>query len=370
VTVTPEQVGRPLPRLPSPQRISFPTEGWLRSLLRLALALAATLAVFAALIAALGENPLDAFDAMWEGAIGNKWIPNSGFNFGQTAMIASLLICTGLAAAIPFRARLWNVGGEGQLWFGAFAAIAIALSLPPNVAPWQAMAAAVAGATFAGAFWGFIPGILKATINANEVITSLMLVFVAIQIGNYAISTLFPSQSNQTESIPFTFELPNIWTGTLVTVGAPIAAGAAVLAWIVMSRTPLGFQIRAVGLNANAARMNGMSTGRVAVLAFTMGGAFGGLAGGIAVMGINGALISGFSANFGFIGIAVALVARLSPIWILPSAFLFAALRTGSNGLQATTGISTSMGEVLVATFVILLLAFRVIRMQYAEAAQ
>ena len=368
MTAAPEQVGRPLPRLPAPGRISFPAHGWLGALLRLVLALAATIAVFAALIAALGENPLDAFEALWDGSVGEPW--SNPFNFGQTVMIASLLICTGLAAAIPFQARLWNVGGEGQLWFGAFTSVAVALTLPTGMAPWLAMALTVAAATVAGAFWGFIPGILKATINANEVITSLMLVFIAIQIGNYAISTLFPSQSNQTESIPFAFELPNIWTGTLVTAGAPIAAGAAVLAWILMSRTGLGFQIRAVGLNANAARMNGMSTGWVTVLAFTIGGAFGGLAGAIAVLGINGALISGFSANFGFIGIAVALVARLNPVWILPSAFLFAALRTGSNGLQAATGISTSMGEVLVATFVILLLAFRVIRMQYAEAAQ
>lgn len=362
---TAPQVTGPIPPVPlPPKRIAFAGDDWPRALVRLCLALAATLAIFAGIIAALGTGPLDAFEALYRGSVGNK------FNFGQTAMIASLLACTGLAAAIPFQAHLWNVGGEGQLWFGAFTAVAVALTLPTSMAGWQAMTLTVAAATVAGAFWGFVPGILKATINANEIITSLMLVFIAIQVGNYAISTLFPSQSNQTQSVPFDFLLPNVWTGTLVTVGAPLAAGAAVVAWILMSRTPLGFQIRAVGLNPNAARINGMSTGRVAVLSFTIGGAFGGLAGAIAVLGINGALISGFSANFGFIGIAVALVARLNPAWILPSAFLFAALRTGSNGLQAQTGISTTVGEILVTTFVVLLLAFRVIRLRYAEAAQ
>lgn len=362
---TAPQVTGPIPPVPlPPKRIAFAADDWPRVLVRLALALAATLAIFAGIIAALGTGPLDAFEALYRGSVGNK------FNFGQTAMIASLLACTGLAAAIPFQAHLWNVGGEGQLWFGAFTAVAVALTLPTSMAGWQAMTLTVAAATVAGAFWGFVPGILKATINANEIITSLMLVFIAIQVGNYAISTLFPSQSNQTQSVPIDFLLPNVWTGTLVTVGAPLAAGAAVVAWILMSRTPLGFQIRAVGLNPNAARINGMSTGRVAALSFTIGGAFGGLAGAIAVLGINGALISGFSANFGFIGIAVALVARLNPAWILPSAFLFAALRTGSNGLQAQTGISTTVGEILVTTFVVLLLAFRVIRLRYAEAAQ
>jgi ABC-type uncharacterized transport system permease subunit len=361
-----EPVPQPVhPRTAPPQRrLALPRAAWLGSLVRILLALAATMAVFSGLIALLGESPAVAFEAIYEGSIGNR------FNLGQTAMIASLLVCTGLAAAIPFSARLWNVGGEGQLWLGAFAAVALALTLPAGMPSWLVITVTVAGSAAAGAVWGFVPGILKATINANEVITSLMMVFIAIQVGNYAISTLFPSQSNQTESIPHDAAFPTIWTGTLVTAGAPLAAGAVLLAWVLMSRTSLGFEIRAVGLNQNAARMNGMRVGRVAVLAFVIGGAFGGVAGAIAVLGINEALISGFSANFGFIGIAVALLARLNPAWIVPSAFLFAALRTGSNGLQAETAISTSVGEVLVATFVVLLLAFGVIRLRYAEAAQ
>ena len=334
------------------------------ALLRLLAALAATLAIFSALIAALGVNPLDAFSAYWEGAAGNK------FNFGQTLMIASLLACTGLAAAIPFQAHLWNVGGEGQLWVGAVAAAALALKLPDGLADWQAITLTVIGATLAGALWGFIPGILKATAGANEVITSLMLVFIGIALGNYAISTLFPSQSNQTESVPFDRLLPNIWTGTLVTAGVLLALGAVVFAFVLMSGTSLGFKIRAVGLNRNTARISGMSTGRVIVLSFAIGGAFGGLAGAIAVLGINGALVAGFSANFGFLGIAVALVARLKPLWIIPSALLFAGLRTGSGGLQAQTGISATVGEILVTVLVVLLLAFGVIRLRYAEAAQ
>ena len=114
-----------------------------------------------------------------------------------------------------------------------------------------------------------------------------------------------------------------------------------------MSRTTLGFEIRAVGLNQRAAQMNGVRIGRIAIFAFALGGAFGGLAGAVTVLGMNNALVTGFSGNFGFLGIAVALVARLNPIWVIPSAFLFAILRVGSNSLQVSTGLSPTMGEVL-----------------------
>jgi simple sugar transport system permease protein len=172
-------------------------------------------------------------------------------------------------------------------------------------------------------------------------------------------------------NVPNNTLLPNIWPNTLVTLGAAFAFCAAVIAWVVMSRTRLGFEIRAVGLNPNAARMNGMSIGRVAIVSFTLGGAFAGLAGAIFILGINGALPAGFNgSNFGYLGIAVALVARLSPAWILPSGFLFAALIEGSNGLQATTGLSITVGQILMAVFVLLLLGFRLIRFTYPEAAR
>lgn len=362
---TPQEAVHPAPGPPPggpPMAASL--RGRSSPLVRLLIALAATVAIFSALIAALGVSPVDAFNAFWDGSVGSK------FSLGQTVMIASLLACTGLAAAIPFQAHLWNVGGEGQLWVGAVAAVALSLKLPDGLPDGLAITITVLGACLAGALWGFIPGILKATVNANEVITCLMLVFIGIALGNYAISTLFPSQSNQTESVPFERLLPNIWEGTLVTAGALLAVGAALIAIVLMTGTSLGFQIRAVGLNRNAARISGMRTGRVIVLAMVIGGAFGGLAGAIAVLGINGAVVAGFSANFGFVGIAVALVARLKPLWIVPSALLFAALRTGSSGLQAQTGISATVGEILVTVLVILLLALGVIRLRYAEAAQ
>ena len=329
-------------------------------------AILATAVIFWILITALGASPGSAFNAMINGAFGGK------FNFGQTIMIASLLCCTGIAAAIPFRAHLWNVGAEGQMWFGAFSTLAVAFALPEHTTPVLFATACVIAGMVGGALWGFIPGVLKATINANEVITSLMMTFVAIELGQWATDGIWPQgASNQTRDVPVGALLPNIWPGTLVTLGAVLAVVAAAIAWVIMSRTRLGFEIRAIGLNANAARMNGMSISRVAIVTFMLGGAFAGLAGSIFILGINGALPAGFSlSNFGYLGVAVALVARLNPAWIVPSAVLFAALRVGSDGLQAQTGLSTTVGQILMATFVVLLLAFRLIRLTYPEAAK
>jgi ABC-type uncharacterized transport system permease subunit len=348
------------------RRRTAPSGGALRVALRTAVALAASIGIFAALIALLGSNPWDSAQALWNGSLGNR------FNFGQTVMNTSLLSLTGLAAAIPFSAHLWNIGGEGQLWAGAFVAVGVAIEMPGHLPSWLVVPLTVGACTVGGALWGLVPGLLKAAFNANEVITSLMMTFIAVSLGNYAIDTLWPQgASNTTAYVPDSSLLPSIWTGTLVTAGAPLAVAAVFVAWVLMSRTSLGFEIRATGLNPNAARMNGMQLGRVAILTFVIGGAFGGMAGAIYVFGINAALPSGFdTAHFGYLGIAVALVARLRPAWIVPSAFLFAALRTGSNGLQAQTGLSTTVGEVLVATFVVCLLAFGVIRLRYAEAVQ
>ena len=363
----PEQVASAASQLvdEAVRRLTLPPESRLRTTVRTVVALAATAGIVAAIVAALGADPASAFKALITGSLGTT------FTFGQTVMITSLLALTGLAAAIPFSAHLWNVGGEGQLYFGAFTAAGVALSLPHDLPHGFFAPLVVVAAAAGGAFWGFVPGVLKAAVGANEVITSLMMTFIAVQLANYAITVLWPEGAlPQTKYVPNGATLPNIWSGTLITAGAPLAVVAVLLAWLLMSRSALGFEIRAIGLNPNAARMNGMGIGRVTVASFVIGGAFAGLAGAINVLGMNSALITGFSGNFVFLGIAVALIARLSPAWIIPSAFFFAILRVGSSGLQVETGLSTSIGEILVATFIFLLLTFRVIRLRYAEAAQ
>ena len=345
-----------------PQPYGFTVRGVLRFLG----AIVATFVIFAVLVEILGASFDVALESVWDGAFG------SSFNIGQTLMIASVLACTGLAAAIPFRAQLWNVGGEGQMWAGAFATIAIGLNLPDGMSSVLGIAVCILGAVSAGALWGLVPGLLKATLGSNEVITSLMMTFIAIELGTWAIDGIYPQgSSNQTQSVPDHFLLPNIWPNTLATWGIPLAVLAALIAWVIMNRTKFGFETKAVGLNPDTARMNGMSVGKVAITTFTLGGAFAGLAGAIFILGINAALPAGFPLNnFGYLGIAVALVARLSPTWIIPSAVLFAGLRVGSDGLQASTGLSTTVGQILVGVFVVLLLGFRLVRFSYPEISR
>ncbi len=334
-----------------------------RQTLTAAAAFAATVGFMAALIALLGVSPLHAFSSIISGAVGNE------FNLGQTIMTTSLLVLTGLAAAIPFSARLWNVGGEGQLYFGAFTAAALGLTISPSVPHWLFAPVVVVGSALGGAVWGLVPGILKAVANANEVITSLMMTFIAVAFVDFAIVALWPEGfGQQTRNIPPAASLPVIWSGASIDVGAPIAAVAVAIAWFLMKRTRAGFEIRAAGLNPRAARMNGIRIKRVAAFTFATGGAFAGVAGAIQVAGIAGTLSSNFSASYGFIGIAVALIARLNPAWIIPSGFFFAALTVGSNALQADTGLAPDFGQVLVGVFVILLLGLHVIRLRYAEA--
>jgi simple sugar transport system permease protein len=328
-------------------------------------ALTATLIVLGGVFLALGADPFQSFDALLTGAFGNKFI------LGQTIMITTLLALTGLAAAIPFSASLWNVGGEGQLFFGAFASTAVALTVSPSLSPWLFAPLALFAGGAAGALWGFIPGVLKAALDVNEVIVTLMLTFIAILLCNYAITELWPQGASRgTRNVPEASELPNIWQGTPVTAGALVALVAVVVAWAIMARTRLGFEIRASGLNTRAAKLGGVRVRRAMVSSFALGGMFAGFAGAVAILGMNHALISGFSANWGFLGIAVALVAGLKPLWIIPSALIFATFQVGSGNLQVVVGLSPTVGQVIGATFIILLLAFHVIRMHYAEGAR
>lgn len=330
--------------------------------LRTAGALAGSLLIVALVVLLLGANPLRTFGVIVTSSLGSL------SRLGQTLMIATLLSLTGLAAAIPFTARLWNIGGEGQMFAGALAAAGAGILLPQGLPAPVFVPAAVIAAALAGAAWGAIPGWLRARFDASEIVTSLMLNFVAIQAASYAITEVWPEGfAPQTDYVADNAVLPVLWPGTRINAGLLLAVIAALGAWILMSRTRTGFAVQSLGANPRASRLAGIRTGRTTVLAFAYAGAFAGLAGAVAVLGIHRALVSGFSANYGFIGIAVALLARLNPLWVLPSAMFLAVMRVGSNSLQASVGLSPSVGEILVAVLIVLLMVTGVIRFRYAE---
>lgn len=325
-------------------------------------AVLASIGLMALIIVALGANPLDALTSLLRGALGSK------FGLGETLTISSVLMLTGLAAAIPFRAGLWNIGGEGQMYAGAVLATAVAFGLPAGVPHALHVTACLLGGVVGGAVWGFIPGLLKVRFGANEVITTLMLVYVAIYLVDGSISHWWPSRAQSTPPIPESAAAAPMIAGMSVTWASVAAVLAVPLAWYLLFRTHLGFEIRATGDNVRAARLAGIEPPRVRVLAFVVGGGFAGAAGAIAVVAISQALVSNFSGSFGYIGIAVALMARLHPVWMVGAALLFSVLRVGANQMQVSTGLDPSSGDLLVAVFVLTLMAFHVIRIKQLDS--
>ncbi|MDH4306404.1 MAG: ABC transporter permease [Acidimicrobiia bacterium] len=339
-------------------RRELPT--WVRTVV----ALGGTLAATAILVTALGASPIQVAKAIYTGSVGNS------FSISQTVITMGILIGTGLAAAIPFSARLWNVGGEGQMTFGAMAAAVLGIVLPETWSAWLLIPIVMVGAMLGGAIFAALPGWLKARFDASEIVTTLMLNFVAVNAAAWIIFDVFPEGFVQkTESIHAAAELPRPIEGWLLDVGIVAAVVAAVVAWFIVRHTRLGFSIRAIGANAQASRLSGIRTEKVTVQTFLLAGAFAGLAGALIVQGRDHALLQDFSANVGFVGIGVALVARLHPVAVIGSAALFAVLRVGSNSLQAGAGLSPVVGEMIIATFVVLLMVTGVIKFRYPEGA-
>jgi simple sugar transport system permease protein len=269
--------------------------------------------------------------------------------FGSTDALLSItlvrtvpLILTGLAVAVAFRAGVWNVGAEGQLYAGAVAAVWVGLEggfLPG----WLLLPAVLAAAGVAGALWALAPALMKLRLGVGEVITTLLMSFVAIYLAAYMVHGplqeprgVFP----QTGPIVEGARLPALVPGTRLHVGVVLALGAAVaLSWL-FRRTRLGFQMRAVGASSEAARIAGrIDTKRVVLAAFLGSGALAGLAGGVQVAGVTYALYEGFSPGWGYTAIAVALLAALNPLGILATALLFGALEAGAAAMQRDAGV-------------------------------
>lgn len=325
-------------------------------------ALAAGLAVMAAVVGALGKNPLRAAAAVVDGSLGNS------FGIGQTVQIWTILILAGLASAIPFSARLWNIGGQGQMYSGAIAAAALGITLPPSWPGAVVVPLILAASTAAGASWGWLPAWIRNRYGASEIVTTLMLNFVAVLGAAYVIRDAWPDRfAQQTEAVADNARLPVLIGSVRADISIVLAVAAALGLWVLMTRTRLGFAVRALGANRGAALLSGASESAVASAAFALGGAAAGLGGGVFVLGIHGALLNGFSAGLAFLGIAVALAAGLNPLRVIPVAGLFAILRVGSNNLQAGADLSPATGDVLIAVFVIMLMVVGVIRFSYGE---
>src|SRR5579859_8052952 len=282
-----------------------------------------------------GENPWNVFKILVRGAFGSR------YDLGMTLFYTTPLIFTGLSVAVAFQAGLFNIGGEGQLTVGALAAAAVG-AVWPGV-PWP-LAPLLAGlaAFLAGAFWGAIPGWLRARRGSHEVINTIMLNFVAAGLASYVTLYLLKNPASQNpETRPIG---PGYWIhqfgwfgGAPVSLALPLALVMAVLVWVVLWRTSLGFELRSVGQSEAAAQVAGIDPGRIRFIALAVAGGLAGMVGIGEVLGNAGKFKLGFSPEYGFMGIAVALLGRNHPFGVLAAALLFGALHKGAADLDLET---------------------------------
>lgn len=299
-----------------------------------------------------GENPWNILQILIQGAFG------SSYDLGMTLFYATPLIFTGLSVSLAFQAGLFNIGAEGQLTMGALAVTAVGIYFP-SLHPFMAPVIAGIAAFGAGMLWGAIPGWLRAKRGAHEVISTIMLNFIAAGLSSWV--TLYvmrnpESQNPETMAVSAAYLIP-AWSGF---DGSPVngtlwvALIAALLVWIFLKKTVLGYEVRAVGQSELAARAAGIPAGGIRILAMALAGGVAGLVGLNDILGNAGRFRIGFSPGYGFMGIAVALLGRNHPLGMVASAILFGALHKGSLNLDLETETVTRDFSLVLQGFIIL----------------
>ncbi len=314
----------------------------LNSLLYSLAALAAALIVSGLLLVIFGYEVQSALYHLFDGAFGSL------YHLGQTLQHAAPLLFSGLAVALAFRSGLFNIGVEGQLYWGALASALVGLwfSFLPMVLllPVTLLAGAVAGG-----IWGFIPGYLKAKTGAHEVITTIMLNEIAILATTFLTANYFKVEGpvDQTARLPDAALLPGLPFLEEVSLGILAGILVIILSYFLLMRTSLGFDLQAVGKNARAAEYGGVDSKKMIILSMVISGAVGGLAGSTIIMGQLERFVTYFSPGYGFTGIAVAVLGRNHPAGVLLAALLFGALEAGGMSLQLFTDIPTDLIDVV-----------------------
>ncbi len=320
---------------------------WHQPLLASAGAGVAALLLVAIPIASAGVPLGEAYRLMAAGAFG------SVFALSETLTRATPLMLTGLAAAVAFRAKLWNIGGEGQLYAGALAAVAVGSGALAGPAPLLVALVLLAGA-LAGALVMLGPAWLKMRFGADEVVTTLLLNFVIILFVQMMLEGPLqdPMGLGWPQSPPIVDEaaLPPLLARTRLHAGLYVALAAALAVWVLLNRTVLGFEMRAVGENQAAARFAGIAITRTMLVTALISGALAGLAGVGEVAGLKGYLTADLSPGFGYAGIVVAMLAGLSPLGVVVAAVFIAGVFVGADSMSRATGVSNYLADLVVAT--------------------
>lgn len=294
-------------------------------------------------VAATGGNAISAYAALWQGAFGGA------YQISETVLRSIPLIFTGLSVAVAFRAGVWNIGAEGQLLAGALAVAAVAALLPmwPG---WILMPVCIGAALAAGAAWGGIAAFFKVRRNVPEVIATIMLNFLAVNLVSALIhgplmeaARAYPESQQLPDKLTFARLLPP----TRLHSGLFLAIIAAVVVGIWLWRTVHGYRVQVTGQNARAARAAGFNVPRIIWDVFLFSGALAGLGGAVELMGVTGTLSDSFSPGWGYTAIAVALLGGLQPIGVVLAALLFGALDAGASAMEAQAGVSHVVVQVV-----------------------
>ena len=296
-----------------------------------------------------------ALGALWRGSFGNWYALTS-----STLVRATPLVLTGLAVAVAFRAGVWNIGADGQLLAGA--AVATAIGLAVGAAPgWVTIPLALCAGAIGGACWASIAAVLRTRFGVLEVISTIMLNFVAANLVGYLVRGPLQEPSHaypQSNPIPERMHLPMLIPGTRLHLGFALGVAAAVALWWAMRSTAAGFRVRAIGANADAARIAGqVDVARTTTRVLLVSGALAGLAGAIEVCGVTFALYENISPGYGYTAIAVALLAGLDPLGVLATGILFGALEAGALAMQREASVPSVVVTAVEAALVLLLLA-------------
>lgn len=329
----------------------------LRNSLPQIIAVLLALLVGAIVLAATGISPIEAYAAVLTGAFGDI------YGIGQTFTQATPIIFTALAFLFAFKGGLFNIGAEGQLLMGGLTAALVGISttgLPVFVHLPLALVAGAAG----GALWGFFPAVLKAKLGANEVITTLMLSYVAVGITSYMVTYPIkaPGMVPQTVLIATSAELPGILPPTQLSASFIIALISAGIVAYLLERTTIGYEIRAIGLNIKAAESGGISIKKGIIFALVISGALAGLGGAGEILGVHHRFIDGFSPGYGWDGLAVALIGGLNPYGAIFAAVFIGALRSGGQAMSRSMGVPLDIVFILQALVILFVAAPRLIK--------
>lgn len=302
-----------------------------------------------------GANPFEAYGALIKGAFGTPVAVQ------RTLEKATPLVFSGLAVAFAFKAGLFNIGAQGQLLIGAIVAAYVGFAIEGLPAIIHAPLALLIGG-LAGALYGYIPGALKVYTGAHEVIVTIMLNYVAINITDYLADGPWKDLSPgnvvaRTPKIQPSAEIPILGN---IPLGFIFAVIAAIIVWWLLYRTTLGYEIRTVGLNASAAQYAGIRVARMVILTMMISGFLAGFGGAVETQGIVGRYQPGFNAGLGFDGITVALLGKTSPFGVIPAALLMGAMRAGASQMQFSAGVAKEITDVITA-FILFFVAADVI---------